>query len=117
MSAKPHRGEVTVKLGEREVVLRPTFAALVAIERETGMGLATVFTRMSEGSIEHVPIVIREAARAGGEEIERAAIEDHMTSTGIASALNGALALLVRAISGGGEKTLEPSQAAGMATD
>jgi hypothetical protein len=36
MSANPARGEAAVRVGGVELVLRPSFAALVAAEQETG---------------------------------------------------------------------------------
>ncbi len=100
MTPNPHRGEVSLTLGEREVILRPTFAALVAIERETGMGLMALGRKLAQGSIEHVPAIIREIARASGDEIDRAVIEDQIMTNGVMSVLEPAAAALARAIGG-----------------
>lgn len=107
----PHRGEVSLKLAEREVVLRPSFAALVAIERETGMGLLAVFERLGRGAVEPLPIVVREAARASGADVALADIEAHIVNAGVMSVLEPVLGFLARAISGGAEKKSEPSPA------
>lgn len=124
MSANPHRGEVSLKLmtrgsngttAEREVTLRPTFAALVAIERETGMGLLALARKLAQGSLEHVPAIVREAARAGGADIERAEIEEHIVNAGVMSLLEPVLGFLARMISGAAEEKSEPSQATEMA--
>jgi hypothetical protein len=41
-SANPHRGEASFVVGDREMVLRPSFAALVAAEDELGPLFALV---------------------------------------------------------------------------
>lgn len=48
--ANPARGEAAIRIGDREHVLRPTFAALVAAEGELGPLLAFV-DRAAEGGI------------------------------------------------------------------
>ncbi|MET0240648.1 MAG: gene transfer agent family protein [Sphingobium sp.] len=50
MTANVVRGEVGLRLGEQDVVLRPSFAALVAAEGELGPLLALV-DRATEGRI------------------------------------------------------------------
>jgi hypothetical protein len=50
MGANPVRGEVGLSLPDRECVLRPSFAALVAAEGELGSLLALV-DRTAEGRI------------------------------------------------------------------
>ena len=54
--ANPHRGEVSLALVGRALTLRPSFAALVAIERDTGLGLMQLAYRLGCGSVEHLPI-------------------------------------------------------------
>jgi hypothetical protein len=48
MSANPHRGEASLKVGGETIVLRPTFGALVAAEEELGPLFALV-ERAAEG--------------------------------------------------------------------
>lgn len=48
--ANPSRGEAAIRIGDRDHVLRPTFAALVAVEGELGPLLALV-DRAAEGQI------------------------------------------------------------------
>ncbi len=50
MSANPARGEATVRAGGTELVLRPSFAALVAAEQELGPLFALV-ERAAEGGL------------------------------------------------------------------
>ncbi len=109
MSTIPRRGEVSLKLGEREVVLRPTFAALVAIERETGMGLLVLGRKLAQGSIEHVPVVICEGAKAAGHEVQREEVEAEVTVNGAFIMTNSAAELLANGIDGGAERRRPPA--------
>ena len=45
------RGEVTLSLGDRDWVLRPTFQALCEIESELGEGLIALVRRLAAGSV------------------------------------------------------------------
>ncbi len=45
------RGEVTLSLGGRDWVLRPTFQALCEIESELGEGLIALVRRLAAGSV------------------------------------------------------------------
>ena len=111
--ANPHRGEVSLVLGEREIALRPSFVALVAIERETGLGLMQLAYRLGCGSVEHLPAIIREGARAAGEAVERAEIEAAIDAAGVAPVLRAASALLANALNGGvPEKNADAAEAA-----
>ncbi len=50
MSANPHRGEASLKVGGELVVIRPSFGALVAAEEELGPLFALV-ERAAEGRL------------------------------------------------------------------
>lgn len=50
MSANPHRGEANFQVGGEELLLRPTFAALVAAEAELGPLFALV-ERAADGKL------------------------------------------------------------------
>ncbi len=50
MSANPLRGEAALTLGNREVLLRPSFAALVAVEEELGP-LPALLERAGQGEL------------------------------------------------------------------
>jgi hypothetical protein len=102
--ANPHRGEVALTLCEREITLRPTFAALVAIERETGIGLLALGRKLGQGSIEHVPTIIREGARAAGYEVQIEEIVAECTAHGALPFLNAAGQLIWNGIDGGAER-------------
>lgn len=50
MSANPHRGEASLTVGGEQVMIRPSFAALVAAEEELGPLFALV-ERAAEGKL------------------------------------------------------------------
>lgn len=50
MSANPYRGEASLRVGAAELVLRPSFGALVAAEEELGSLLALV-ERAGDGAV------------------------------------------------------------------
>jgi hypothetical protein len=50
VSANPHRGEASLKVGGETIVIRPSFGALVAVEEELGPLFALV-ERASEGRL------------------------------------------------------------------
>jgi hypothetical protein len=50
MTANPHRGEASLQVGGENLVLRPSFSALVAAEEELGPLFALV-ERASEGRL------------------------------------------------------------------
>lgn len=45
------RGEIAIRLGGQEIVLRPTFEALVEIEQQLGQGLVALARRMATRDI------------------------------------------------------------------
>lgn len=63
-----YRGEVSIKLGEREYVLRPTFEALVEIEERLGSGLVLIARRFAnrEFGIRDVACIIAAGIKGAG---------------------------------------------------
>lgn len=48
-TANPHRGELLLMLDDRPLLLRPTFAALSALEQQTGHSLIALARRLANG--------------------------------------------------------------------
>ena len=65
MTANPYRGEARIEVGGEQLLLRPTFGALVAAEEELG-SLFEIVERAAEGSLKLQQIV---------------ALFDHLSST------------------------------------
>jgi hypothetical protein len=109
MTANPHRGEVAVTLAGTTYVLRPTFAAIAAIETATGAGVYALAERLhamlrSEpgpgiGAKDVAAILAAGMAGAdrptSGEEAGRIAV-----AAGLVPAAAAAFAFLVAALTG-----------------
>lgn len=69
-AANPVRGEIEVSLGDpaRDYVLRPSYEAIVAIEKGTGKGLLHLFREAAEATMPlgDLAVVIAECIRAQG---------------------------------------------------
>ena len=107
-AANPLRGEVAIDLGGRRHVLRPTFAALRAIESEAAPLLALA-QEAAEGQVRtetmalvfhHCLCVDQEAARPAVEEIG-----ETILAQGLMPALKAYRALLEAVLIGPGEET------------
>ncbi len=51
MASNPYRGEISLKLGESDYTLRPSFAALAEIESRTGLGILNIARNFAEGDL------------------------------------------------------------------
>jgi len=49
--ANKQRGEVNIKIGDKEFVMRPTFEALCDIEDRVGMGIPELIMRLTAGDV------------------------------------------------------------------
>ncbi|MGE0270297.1 MAG: gene transfer agent family protein [Alphaproteobacteria bacterium] len=66
-----YRGEVSIDLGGREYILRPTFEVLVEIEERLGIGLLAIARKFMnrEYGIRDVSIIIAAGIKGGGQKI------------------------------------------------
>src|SRR5690606_36281697 len=65
--AKPERGEVSIALGKKDRVLRPSYEAILLIEKATGRSLRELAALANAMTmpIEVMAIVVAELVRAG----------------------------------------------------
>ena len=84
MKANPARGEASIRVGGETLVLRPSFAALVAAEQELGPLFALV-ERAAEGLLELQEIagLFDHLSRGRPEAITRARIGEAIVETGL----------------------------------
>nr|WP_294849835.1 gene transfer agent family protein [uncultured Sphingomonas sp.] len=85
-SANPHRGEASLMVGGEVVVIRPSFAALVAAEEELGPLFALV-ERAAEGklSVGEIAALFDHLSRAGrAKGIDRVRIGEAIVEQGLA---------------------------------
>jgi hypothetical protein len=103
MPANPGRGEVALSLPSGDIVLRPTFSALVAAESEVGSLLA-LLDRAGEGDVRlgDMGPLFWHASAAGGCSQDRAAFEAQLVEVGLAAVMP-AYRLLLASVFGGRE--------------
>jgi hypothetical protein len=103
----PQRGDVAVTLGGLKFNLRPSFAAIAAIEAATGQGILALSRAFFDDRLKltDAAIVVAAAARAGG----RAKVADarmgellHAAGFFASAELVGAVAQLLNAMISGG---------------
>lgn len=101
-AANPMRGEVELALGERTLVMRPTFQALVAAEAEVG-SLSRLVERAATGDVrlQDVATLFWHCAAGDVRDAERATFEGALVRAGIGRLLP-AYRLLLTQIYGGG---------------
>lgn len=97
MGANPVRGEVALRLGGAERVLRPTFAALVAAEDELG-SLLQIVERAAAGDVrlKEMAGLFWHCLADRGPDAARGAFEDALFADGIAGLLPAYRQLLGR---------------------
>jgi hypothetical protein len=77
MLANAERGEVSLTLDGADYVLRPTYAACVAIEAQTGRSIIelAVDAQAKSLSLGNAAVIVTECIRAWGREIGRISVE------------------------------------------
>lgn len=99
MVANGCRGEVSLRLGDREYVLRPTFARLVALEAEIGSLFALV-ERAAAGDVRVAEMAATFWHCVEACEEPRAAFEGRLLSVGVSALLAPYRTLLARLFAG-----------------
>mgnify|MGYP000853898188 FL=1 len=115
--ANAHRGETEIALGGTTYVLRPTFEALVEIERQVGKPvLALINESQAQGlPLDVLAVVVTECLRAHGREtgdrsmqhFNKPRIADLIYQEGLVRVLPAVMAVLVAAVVGGRELDTE----------
>ena len=100
-SANPLRGEVALRVGGRDFVLRPSFAALVAAEAEVGP-LFGLIERAGEGrlALGELAAVLWHCLREPPERMTREAFGEALLATGMAAVLPAFRQLAVSILGG-----------------
>ena len=99
----PARGEAPLSIGNEILLIRPSFAALVAAEEETGPLLALV-DRAAEGrlALTHIEALLWHCLAHKPAGLERADFADALLTGGLAAAMP-ALRMVLRQVVAGGE--------------
>jgi hypothetical protein len=98
MSANPVRGEASLAVGGEPILLRPSFAALVAAEEELGPLFALV-ERAADGRLTLLEMAALFAHCAGGA-ASRAQIGEAIAEQGLAKATPALKLLLTQILQG-----------------
>jgi hypothetical protein len=99
----PHRGEVSVTLGGRERVLRPTFQALAEIESKTGKTLQQLIA-LGMGAalgLNDTTAIITAGLRAAGETVKDEEVGADIVAAGLQSMIAPAAKLVLFGLTGG----------------
>lgn len=101
MSANPARGEASVRIGGETLVLRPSFAALVAAEQELGPLFALV-ERAAEGrlGLGEMAGLFWHCLRERPEALTREAFGEGLAAGGLAAATPALRVLLGQILAG-----------------
>lgn len=118
-AANKIRGEHSLKLGGRTFVLRPSHAAIVAIEDETDLGLLEIISAAARGGLRqrHMGIIAAELIRAGAKSesdkhVDAERIGEMIYEAGTGKALATLQLCLVDAATGGRTASGEAKAAA-----
>lgn len=101
MSVNPARGEASIRVGGADLLLRPTFAALVAAEGELGPLFALVERAASGGlALAEMVALFWHCLRDPPEGLTRKALGEAVVGQGLASATPVLRVLLGQVLSG-----------------
>jgi hypothetical protein len=105
MTANPHRGEVSVELGGVTHTARPTYAAILQYEQETGRTSTELMVRFSTGmfSLKEITSILHACLGAGGYKVPAAQIGEQIVQDGQTEFLKPCALLLRNALTGGKE--------------
>lgn len=105
MAANKHRGEVSVRLGDTDLVARPSYTAVCAWEEALGRPSTELAVRLSSGlfTAREVATVLHAALKAGGSSLSLADVGEAIVEEGLADYLRPAVLLLRNALTGGRE--------------
>jgi hypothetical protein len=120
MEPNPHRGEVRVELSRPdgsatdEFALRPTFAAISAVEETLGTGLADIMRRFGQPptfGLRDILAIIYCCLSTSGNRERRDVIAERILMTGLARLVDPCSQWCVNAWLGGQDPTISPPTA------
>lgn len=106
-TANPEQGEVELRLwtaeGGRAFILRPTFEAMVEIERQTGLGLLALARKTTafELGFGEATAIVTAGLKAAGEGASYGKVGEMVFKTGLTEVIPAITAFLSAALSGG----------------
>ncbi len=105
-------GDLTLTLGGETVTLRPTFAALLALEKDSGTGLITLARRFADSTFTVADCVaVVRAGMQGAGETPPPDLGDRLLAAGVASLAGPIVRFLQAALTGDRIADPEPGKA------
>ena len=110
--ANKARGETTVTLGGKQLVLRPTFEAVEQIQDRLGERLVPLISRLSRSDfgVRDIAVPIHEFARAGGSEMEYQDIGELVLAEGLKNVAPTIMTMITDILLGPEKKTGVPDE-------
>lgn len=105
MAANKHRGEVPIKLGGVDYVLRPTFSALSQIETDLNIRLLPLLTRYSSSDIGiwDAATIIYHGLKASGASLSLDKVGELLLTDGLTEHMEEVILFLTNGLSGARE--------------
>lgn len=100
-AANPERGEVLVRLGGKVHRLRPTYAAIVEVRKETGVPLGESFRRVRNYDVVEAATIIGAVMRANGQKVTNEAVGEMILKDGLSASMEEICTLLEHMLTGG----------------
>jgi len=99
--ANPMKGQIKVKLGDKEYNARLTIDAIMQIEDAVGCGIIKLATKMADADIRmsDVVTVLLFALRGGGKDLQESDIKKIVQNTGIVESTAAMSSLIVQTLS------------------
>lgn len=104
--ANPMKGQIKLKLGDKEYNARLTIDAIMQIEDAVGFGIIKLATKMADADItmSHVVTVLLHALRGGGKDFQASDIKKIVQKTGIVESTSAVATLIAQSLSSDDEQ-------------
>mgnify|MGYP003147944899 FL=1 len=104
--ANPMKGQIKVKLGDKEYNARLTIDAIMQIEDAVGCGIIKLATKMADADIRmsDVVTVLLYALRGGGKDFQESDIKKIVQNTGIVESTAAMSTLIAQSLSSDSEE-------------
>jgi len=98
--ANPMKGQIKLKLGDKEYNARLTIDAIMQIEDAVGCGIIKLATKMADADIRmsDVVAVLLHALRGGGKDLQESDVKKIVQKTGIVEATTAVANLIAQSL-------------------
>ena len=98
--ANPMKGQIKLKLGDKEYNARLTIDAIMQIEDAVGCGIIKLATKMADADIKMTDVVtvLLHALRGGGKDLQESDVKKIVQKTGIVEATTAVANLIAQSL-------------------